>query len=177
MDLAHTVAISLEAAAWSRRVRGLRALVRRVALTALDAAAAPAPVEVSIVLSDDSRVRALNRIYRGIDKPTNVLAFPGEGADAVAPALLGDVVVALETCVREAREGDIALTDHLSHLIVHGILHLMGHDHEEDAQAETMECMERTILARLGIADPYAGRLPGRSALTANLADERRTSI
>ena len=124
--------------------------------------------EVSIVLSGDDRVRALNRDYRGTDAATNVLAFAQDGAttpaQAVHPVLLGDVIVAYETALRESMDQNKPLAHHLSHLLVHGVLHLLGHDHGEPAAAERMENLERQILAGLRIPDPYevegAGETP-----------------
>jgi probable rRNA maturation factor len=119
--------------------------------------------ELAIVLTDDARIRALNRIWRGLDKPTNVLSFPakdragGEGA----PALLGDIVIAYETAKREALAQDTPFLHYLAHLTVHGFLHLRGYDHEAEDEAETMERLERQILARMNIADPYAARDAG----------------
>lgn len=145
-------------------VAGLRAICRRFAAAAL-AAPAPGnvpvagPVELTILLADDAIVRDLNRRFRGIDKPTNVLSFPAED-DAPRPAavraVLGDVAVAFETARREAEAEGISLADHLAHLVVHGVLHLRGYDHERAADADTMEALEVAILARLGVADPYA---------------------
>jgi probable rRNA maturation factor len=116
-------------------------------------------VEISLVLTDDAAVRALNRDFRGKDGPTNVLSFPGEelspGAGCV---LLGDVVLAYETCAREAALEDKSIADHMCHLIVHGVLHLLGYDHQDESEAERMEALEVSILDELGIADPY--RLP-----------------
>ena len=108
---------------------------------------------------DDAAIRRLNAEFRGSDKATNVLSFPG-GDDAAggAPALLGDIAVALETTRREAGVEEKAFEDHLSHLIIHGMLHLLGHDHLSAEDAELMEGLERRILAGLGIADPYAGQ-------------------
>lgn len=115
----------------------------------------PAGAELSVALADDATVRRLNRDYRGKDRPTNVLSFPGPGGP-----LLGDVVIALETLVDEAREEGIAPEHHLAHLTVHGLLHLLGHDHETEAEALAMEGLETAILAGLGIADPHAaGRM------------------
>ncbi len=109
--------------------------------------------EISIRLSGDAEIRSLNRQYRGLDKPTNVLSFPSGATVADAP--LGDVILALETARREAQELGISLADHAAHLVVHGVLHLVGHDHETDAEADAMEREERRILKAAGIADPY----------------------
>jgi probable rRNA maturation factor len=123
------------------------------------------PIEVSVKLTGDDEVQALNRDYRGKDKPTNVLSFPMAGPDllgAIADGdeieiLLGDVVLAHGTCVREARERGIEVADHAAHLLVHGTLHLLGYDHETgEADAEAMEAVERLALAGLGVADPYS---------------------
>lgn len=128
---------------------------------AMAAAAADAEIaddaELSLLLTDDASIRLLNRDHRGIDKPTNVLSFPQEDpeADAYGP-LLGDIVVAHETVAREAVEEDISFHDHFLHMIVHGFLHLVGYDHMNDDEAGEMEGLETAILARLGIADPYA---------------------
>lgn len=107
----------------------------------------------ALLLADDAALQGLNRRFRGIDKPTNVLSFPSGGGDA---AFLGDVAIAFETCRREAEAQGIAFRNHVAHLIVHGLLHLAGYDHQEDDEAERMEGLETEILARLGIADPYA---------------------
>ncbi len=111
--------------------------------------------EMSIVLADDAFVRDLNRTWRGIDTPTNVLSFPAEDDDGQGPCLLGDVVLAYETVQQEAVAAGKPMLDHVSHLIVHGTLHLLGFDHEEEGEAAEMEALETAILARLGIADPY----------------------
>ena len=102
-------------------------------------------------------MRRLNRDYRGKDKPTNVLSFPRRRllAGRLGP-LLGDIVLAAETVAREAEDEGLALDDHLTHLIVHGFLHLLGYDHEDEAEAAVMEGLETAILGGLGIADPYA---------------------
>lgn len=116
------------------------------------------PAEVSVRLTDDAEVRDLNCTYRGIDKPTNVLSFGGD-EDTTTPdglLMLGDIVLAFETVAGEAAAGGIALRDHFCHLMVHGMLHLLGYDHEDDDDAEEMEGHEIAILATLGIADPYA---------------------
>ncbi|MEO1168452.1 MAG: rRNA maturation RNase YbeY [Pseudomonadota bacterium] len=123
-----------------------------------------ATVEISVKLADNSEVQALNAAYRGKDKPTNVLSFPMVQADMLAglansddgEILLGDIVLAREVCAAEAEAKHIAIADHATHLIVHGMLHLLGYDHETgEAEAEAMEAMERSALAALGIADPY----------------------
>lgn len=120
-------------------------------------------LSASVLFTSDEEVRALNRDWRQRDKPTNVLSFPmlerGElsalGRDG-PPAILGDIALAYETCVREAAGKGVTLEAHATHLIVHGLLHLAGHDHvESDEQAEAMEALESRILAKLGIADPY----------------------
>jgi probable rRNA maturation factor len=113
--------------------------------------------EVSVVLTDDARIRVLNREHRGIDKPTNVLSFPQDEADSAAYGpLLGDIVVARETVAREAVDGGLPFRHHLAHMIVHGFLHLVGYDHQDDIEAEDMERLETAILSELGIPDPYA---------------------
>lgn len=117
----------------------------------------------SLLFTTDDEVRELNREWRAKDRPTNVLSFPmltGEQLDELAPdgppEMLGDLALAHETCAREAAQKSIAIEDHTAHLIVHGLLHLAGYDHEtSDADAEEMEALEVKILARLGVADPY----------------------
>jgi probable rRNA maturation factor len=120
---------------------------------------APAgPVEISMLFTDDAGVRELNRQWRGQDKATNVLSFPAPEASGVpGPRLLGDVALAYETMEREADAEGKRFEDHLAHLVVHGTLHLLGYDHELEAQAEIMEALEVKALATLGIADPYRG--------------------
>ncbi|HEV7911600.1 MAG TPA: rRNA maturation RNase YbeY [Methylocella sp.] len=113
-----------------------------------------ANAEVSVLFCDDGFIRDLNRKWRGVDQPANVLSFPS-GGDAASAPLLGDIVIAFETASREASEAGRPLRDHVAHLLVHGFLHLIGHDHIGAAEAETMEALERAILGRLGIADPF----------------------
>ncbi|MDE3174896.1 MAG: rRNA maturation RNase YbeY [Pseudomonadota bacterium] len=114
--------------------------------------------EMTIHLVDDARIRELNKTWRGKDAPTNVLSFPAAPAARVARAkLLGDVFVALQTLEREAADEGKPLADHYRHLALHGFLHLIGFDHETPVEAEAMEALETRALARLGIADPYAG--------------------
>jgi probable rRNA maturation factor len=117
----------------------------------------------SLLFTSDAEVHALNREWRQRDKPTNVLSFPmlerdelGQLAPDGPPVMLGDIALAYETCAREAADKGVSLEAHAAHLIVHGLLHLAGHDHvDSDAQAEQMEALETAILAKLGIADPY----------------------
>ena len=125
---------------------------------AIAAAAAALPAQsgaVSVALVDDAAIRALNRRWRGIDKPTNVLSFPAGAASHEPFRLIGDVVIAYETLARESAAEGKPLLDHLAHLAVHGYLHLRGYDHETDPQADEMEGLERDILSSLRIADPY----------------------
>ena len=114
--------------------------------------------EISVRLCDDDEIRALNLAWRNKDKATNVLSFPSPAGNR--GPLLGDIVVAFEYVSEEAREAGRSLRDHLSHMLVHGLLHLLGFDHESEDQAEEMEDFERRILARLGIEDPYSGTVP-----------------
>jgi probable rRNA maturation factor len=115
----------------------------------------PAPFEVTILLTDDAEMRALNKTWRGKDKPTNVLSFPAGEAPGDGGAL-GDIAIAYETAAKEAADARLTLEDHVSHLVVHGLLHLLGFDHLEDDEAQRMENLERKVLASIGIADPYA---------------------
>lgn len=112
--------------------------------------------EVSVLLTDDAEQQELNRQWRGIDKSTNVLSFPQLEPFAPVSGLVGDITLALETVQREAEEMGVGFEAHFTHLVVHGFLHLLGHDHIEDGEAEVMETLETKILAGLGIADPYA---------------------
>jgi probable rRNA maturation factor len=119
--------------------------------------------ELAVMLTDDPGIRTLNSNWRGIDKPTNVLSFPAlqpEGArkPGDAPRMLGDIAIAYETTRREADAEGKPFEHHLSHLAIHGFLHLIGYDHENDADAEEMESLEAEILQQLGIPDPYADR-------------------
>lgn len=144
--------------------RAADAAAAALALTPFAALADAAPlVEIAVRLTDDAEVQALNRDFRGKDRPTNVLSFPQVQADLLeslansddGEILLGDIVLARETCAREAGEKGISLADHATHLMVHGVLHLVGYDHMDDASAGAMEALEVKALASLGIANPY----------------------
>jgi probable rRNA maturation factor len=145
---------------------GAEAVIHR----AIEAAAGMADAdtgdaELAVMLTDDDGIRTLNQNWRGIDKATNVLSFPAlQPTGAVgpddAPRMLGDISIAYQTTRREADEEQKRFDHHLSHLAVHGFLHLIGYDHESDDEAEAMESLEREILAQLGIPDPYADRDP-----------------
>jgi probable rRNA maturation factor len=152
-----SIDVLIDSELWSSQPDA-EAVVRRAVAAAVDEGSSQTG-ELAIVLTDDSAIRALNRDWRGMDKPTNVLSFPGGGnaPDDEAPHL-GDVIIAYETTAREAQEEGKSLADHLTHLTVHGYLHLLGYDHETDGEAEAMERLESVILARLGVPDPYAVR-------------------
>jgi probable rRNA maturation factor len=145
--------------AWQDACAEAASLAREAARLALRRGATPRVAIVGITLADDAAQRTLNRTWRGKDAPTNVLAFPA--ADPLvplpegAPLLLGDVVLAFETVQREATEQDKPFEDHLRHLVVHGVLHLLGCDHEDVADAAAMEAQEIAILAELGVPNPY----------------------
>ena len=120
-----------------------------------------------VALSDDASVRRLNATYRSKDKPTNVLSFPAQArgnGTAEGPRMLGDVVLAEETVLQEASNLGIAPADHLEHLVIHGLLHLLGFDHEEDGEAAVMERLETEILSARGISDPYSGPVAAKAA-------------
>jgi probable rRNA maturation factor len=138
----------------------LQALVDTAIAAALANGLPPitAEAEVSLVFTTDAGIRILNAQYRQQDRPTNVLSFPAaQLVHGRFGPLLGDIVLARETIQREAAEQGVTVADHLTHLIVHGFLHLLGYDHEIESEALAMERLEIAILARLGIADPYAG--------------------
>jgi probable rRNA maturation factor len=158
------VAVTVEAGAWRAGIASIEAMATDVVRAAVAGAKAAGAVvgaaaEVSVLFSDDAAVQRLNGAYRGRAEPTNVLSFPGEESEAAegeAPRLLGDIVLAYETCAHEASAGGIPLADHARHLLVHGVLHLLGYDHQQDAAAERMERLETAILGDLGVPDPYA---------------------
>jgi probable rRNA maturation factor len=153
--------------AWTR-AQTTDALLRRAARAALGAAP-HLPGEayrVTLVLTGDEEMRELNRVWRGQDKATNVLSFP---ADVIRDrGFLGDLVLARETACKEADERGITLSNHVSHLVVHGMLHLLGFDHAEDEDADRMETLERAALASIDVADPYAEAGEARHAETSS---------
>lgn len=136
---------------WLDTVTNIEALALKAAQSLSVDILPQAVSEVSLVLMNDASIQALNRDYRGKDKPTNVLSFPVVNA----PGLLGDIVLGRETIIREAEAGGKPLQDHLTHLIIHGLLHLLGYDHVTDDEAIIMEALEVDALAKLGIANPY----------------------
>jgi probable rRNA maturation factor len=165
-DGSSTIAVTVGTNGWRTALRDPEALCR-TAVTAVLAKVVPgrwlADAEVSLLLSDDATVRRLNASYRGRDRPTNVLSFPALELSPGAwprqapsvPPFLGDIVLAEETVLREADAGGRSLSAHFSHLVVHGTLHLLGYDHEGEADALVMEGLERQILTCLGLPDPY----------------------
>jgi probable rRNA maturation factor len=167
---APTIEIVIADARWRDAVADVETLARGAARAALGEAPTDdsgRAVGLVVMLADDARVRDLNRDWRGVDAPTNVLSFPAldlePGRPVVAPANqpadqpieLGDIVLARETVLGEAVRDGKTPGDHVSHLVVHGVLHLLGYDHQHDDEAEAMEALERRLLARLGVADPY----------------------
>jgi len=116
----------------------------------------PEPVELVIRVVDAAESRELNHTYRGMDKPTNVLSFPFEAPPEVPLPLLGDLVICAPVVASEAREQGKSLQSHWAHMVIHGLLHLLGYDHQTDEEAQQMESRERELLARLHFSDPYA---------------------
>ena len=146
------IEVEIEDAAWTAVLPEAAAVVERAAAAALGTVTG----DVVVLLTDDAAVRDLNARFRDRDQPTNVLSFPA--AEMTMPGQappLGDLVLAYGVCAAEAVAQGKTLADHLSHLTVHGVLHLLGRDHEDEAEAEEMEAEERTILATLGVPDPY----------------------
>ena len=150
--------IAVEAGGWPDEdaLRKLAAQAAGAVFAELAQAASP-ETELSLLFTDDAHIRVLNRDWRAKDKPTNVLSFPvmPVAPGGAVPPMLGDIALGFETVAAEAALEGKPFDHHLVHLIVHGLLHLLGHDHEDDAQAEAMEALERAALARLAIPDPY----------------------
>jgi probable rRNA maturation factor len=165
MKSAPAIAVVSPCINWRHTCPDVNRLVRdavRVALAIGVRAAGlafPTRIELCVLLADDTEQRRLNSLFRGHDTPTNVLAFPawepGMRSLPGAPLSLGDIVLAFETVAREAAEQSKPFADHLRHLIVHGVLHLLGHDHQTADAASMMEALETVILAKLGVSDPY----------------------
>ncbi len=139
-----------------------QAVASAIAASGIALPRAQLPVELCIRLTSDEAVQALNRDYRGKDMPTNVLSFPMLDAEELAQlpsvsqdVLLGDIILAQTVCAREAAVRGLDVKDHATHLIIHGVLHLLGFDHIEDDEAEAMESLERRVLLELGLHDPY----------------------
>jgi probable rRNA maturation factor len=153
--VAPAIDIVLESPLWKAQ-RGVRTVLQR-AISEAAAVAATSGGELAIVLTDDSAIRALNRDWRGKDQPTNVLSFPAPARPGPAGGvrLMGDIVIAYETVEREARAEERPFRHHLAHLAVHGFLHLVGHDHAAEAEADAMEALEIAVLARLDVPNPY----------------------
>ena len=155
--------ILVTAECWQAATEAEAVIQRAIATAAEIADADVGEAELAVMLTDDAGIRTLNNNWRGIDKPTNVLSFPalqptGPVGPDDAPRMLGDIAIAYETTRREADDEQKPFEHHLSHLAVHGFLHLVGYDHENDSDAEDMESLETEILAQLGIPDPYAER-------------------
>jgi probable rRNA maturation factor len=156
------VDVLVESALW-KEPRAVKSLVRR-AIKEAAAAVSTSEAELAIVLTNDSAIRLLNRDWRGTDAATNVLSFPAQGGGG-EPSHIGDIVLAYETLAREARDEGKPFAHHVAHLTVHGFLHLKGYDHQRSKDADEMEKLERKILRRLAIPDPYrlpAGKAKGR---------------
>lgn len=152
------IATQIEDDAWVNEISDIEDFVGRIRTAILSClGSSGAAGEVCCVFSNNERVAALNETFREKSSPTNVLSFPatGFGPDTRIEKIAGDIVLALETVAREAREQGKTFADHTAHLVVHGILHLFGFDHEVMSDAERMECQEKKILGELGIKDPY----------------------
>ncbi len=139
---------------------GLEAIAERAARATLAAVGRdPDRHEIALLACSDARIAGLNADFRGKPQPTNVLSWPDLDGPAPAPdagrLFLGDIAIAYETCAREAAAAGLPLADHAAHLVVHGVLHLLGHDHVDDAEAEAMEAIETNVLASMGVANPY----------------------
>jgi probable rRNA maturation factor len=149
---ADSIDVIVESALWDALPQAEQT-IRDAVAQALAALNGRTDAALAVLLTDDAAVRRLNATWRGLDKPTNVLSFPA--AEAPDSPHLGDIAIAFETTAREARDEGKPLAHHVIHLAVHGFLHLVGYDHQSDAEAETMEQLERDILARLNVPDPY----------------------
>ena len=185
-DPPSTISVAVGASAWRSHLADSKGVCRRAARATLAHVPTPpwlAQAEVSILLTDDATVRRLNAAHRGKNRATNVLSFPAfdripESPPAhvpPGPVALGDVVLALETIRSEAAAAGKPLSDHVSHMVVHGCLHLLGYDHRSAKEAARMEGLERAILARLGMADPYPVEREGRVLRTGRIGALEKT--
>jgi probable rRNA maturation factor len=147
--------VEIEALAWIAALPDVEHLVRTAAQAALSGTALGDEATIAVLLAGDAAVADLNQRFRGKAGPTNVLSFP---AAPNPEGQIGDIALSFGVCAREAREQGKPLEDHLAHLTVHGVLHLLGYDHETDGEAEAMEALERSVLETLGVRDPYAER-------------------
>jgi len=163
MAVAH-IYVDADHAAWSKQISGLHRFIKKWIRVALGKTIPNVAVDIGVLLSGDGRIRRLNRNFRGADKPTNVLSFPALNASGIrrlrrgdmdGRVFLGDIIIAYQTVAREAVEQKKSITHHTAHMVVHGVLHLLGYDHRTDAMARRMEKLEREILREFGIADPY----------------------
>jgi probable rRNA maturation factor len=154
-DAAPSVDIQIASLLWDAQPQAAQTV--RAAIAAASAALSTEGGEVSVVLTGDEAIRALNRHWRGIDKPTNVLSFPAPDSPG-AEKMFGDIVIAYETLARECHDEDRVFLHHLAHLTVHGFLHLIGYDHQTDSDADAMEALESKIMIAMKLPDPYLGR-------------------
>ncbi|MCB1650967.1 MAG: rRNA maturation RNase YbeY [Alphaproteobacteria bacterium] len=149
--------ITIACSKWSKKTEDLAKKTLETALKELNTGIQH--IEISLLLTDDAHVQALNRDYRGKDKPTNVLSFPQFTPEELQNEKdfvpLGDIIIAYETIEREAKEQGKSLEDHTTHMLIHSLLHLLGHDHIEDKDAQKMEALEISILQKIGIKNPY----------------------
>lgn len=145
----HQIEIIISNKNWKKKIPEAEKICQESCVSALKYEKIKGAKEVSILLADDKKLQELNHDFRGKDKPTNVLSFPGDGE------MLGDIAISLDTLLKEAKSQNKTPENHLSHLVVHATLHLLGHDHEDDEEAEEMEKKEITILLNMGIKNPY----------------------
>ena len=158
------VDVSISEPEWNSSFLELEDLVREAVILSIQSASLPKPIrdrdiEASVVLANDDLVQVLNREYRGMDKPTNVLSFASLDSDDPLPDVgsvsIGDIILSYQTIAREAKEQDKFFKDHFTHLVVHGTLHLLGYDHENEDDATNMETLEIRILQKMNIQNPY----------------------
>ncbi len=153
------IELAIDAGHWPPfdRLATIAADAIAAAISVADLAVSP-HAELSLLFTDDRRIRDLNKQWRGFDKPTNVLSFPAARGTGEPGPLLGDIALAFETVEREARLEELTMEHHVCHLLIHGFFHLFGYDHQTDQEAAVMEALERQALAKLAIADPYGDR-------------------